>query len=134
MILHRTSSAAVGSTEATLLTVTGPNSEGMTFFLENLDTVNYVQYRTQTATSPDDSAYTDLVADATNGAVVGNYGVSGILTPLYSGTNSNRVMISVRTPAPYTRILASSSGGAQINYGVTMQTSSVPSNFTLGTL
>ena len=134
MILHRTSSAAVTSVEAPLLTVTGPNSEGMTFFLENLDTVNYVSYRTQVASSPDDSAYVDLVADATNGAVVGNFAVSGILTPRYSGSGSNRVMISVRTPAPYTRILLSSSGGAQVNYGITMQTSSAPNNFTLGTL
>jgi hypothetical protein len=134
MILHRTSSAAVASIEAPLLTVTGPNSEGMTFFLENLDTVNYCQYRTQVANSPDDASYTDLVADATNGAVVGNFGVSGILTPQSAGSNSNRVMISVRTSAPYTRILISSSGGAQINYGVTMQTSSGPNNFTLGTL
>lgn len=134
MILHRTSSAAVTSTEAPLLTVTGPNSEGITFFLENLDTTNYISYRTQVAASPDDSAFTDLVPDATNGAVVGNFGVSGILTPRFAGTNSNRVMISVRTPASYTRILISSSGGAQVNYGVTMQTSSAPTNFTLGIL
>jgi hypothetical protein len=134
MILHRTSTAAVTSTEAPLFTVTGPNSEGMTFFLENLDTVNYVSYRVQVANSPDESAYADLVADATNGAVVGNFGVSGILTPLYAGSPSNRVMISVRTPAPYTRVLISSSGGASVNYGITTQTSSVPSNFTLGNL
>jgi hypothetical protein len=134
MILHRTSSAAVTSIEAPLFTVTGPNSEGMTFFLENLDTANYVQYRTQVASSPDDSAYSDLVADATNGAVVGNFGVTGILTPQSAGGTSNRVMISVRTPAPYTRLLISSSGGAQVNYGITMQTSSAPTNFTLGTL
>jgi hypothetical protein len=134
MILHRTSSAAVTSTEAPLLTVTGPNSEGIIFFLENLDTVNYVQYRVQTANSPADSAYTDLVSDTTNGPVVGNFGTAGILTPLSSGTTSSRIMISVRTPAPYTRILASSSGGARVNYGITMQTSSVSNNFTFGTL
>jgi hypothetical protein len=134
MILHRTSTAAVTSTELPLLTVTGPNSEGMTFFLENLDTANYVTYRVQTASSPDDSAYTDLPSDTTNGPVVGNFGTTGILTPYHSGATSNRVMISLRTPAPYTRILASSSGGAQVNYGITMQTSSVPTNFTLGNL
>jgi hypothetical protein len=134
MILHRTSSAAVSSTEAPLLTVTGPNSEGITFFLENLDTTNYVSYRTQVASSPDDASYTDLVADATNGAVVGNFAVAGILTPRFAGTVSNRVMISVRTPASYTRILISSSGGAQVNYGISMQTSSAPNNFTLGIL
>jgi hypothetical protein len=106
----------------------------MTFFLENLDTANYITYRVQTSPSPNDTSYTDLVSDATNGPVVGNFGTSGILTPRSSGSTSNRVMISVRTPASYTRILASSSGGAQLNYGVTMQTSSAPNNFTLGTL
>lgn len=134
MLLHRTSFASVASTEAALLTFTGPNSEGMTFFLENTDTVNYVQYRVQTSNSPDDSSYTDLVNDATNGAVVGNFGTNGILSPLLNGSTGNRVMISVRTPAPYTRILASASGGASVNYGITIQTSSSPDNFTLGTL
>src|SRR5258705_783476 len=134
MILHRTSSATVAATEIPLLTITGPNSEGMTFFLENLDTTNYVTYRAQRADSPEDSAYTDLVSDATSGPVVGNFGVSGILTPLHSSTTANRVMISVRTPAPYIRILAAASGGAQVNYGVTMQSSSASNNFTLGTL
>jgi hypothetical protein len=134
MILHRTSSATVTSIEAPLLTFTGPNSEGITFFLENLDTTNYVTYRVQTSASPDDSSYTDLVSDTPSGPVVGNFGTSGILTPLSSGVTSNRVMISVRTPASYTRILAAASGGAQLNYGITTQTSSAPNNFTLGTL
>src|SRR5262245_49374393 len=130
MILHRTSSATVASTEAPLLTITGPNSEGISFFLENLDTTNYVTYRVQTASSPEDSAYTDLPADQPNGVVAGNFATTGILTP-NSGSTSNRVMISVRTPASYTRILAAASGGAQLNYGITMQTSSLPHNFTL---
>ena len=134
MILHRTSFADVISTEAPLLTVTGPNPEGMTFFLENTDTANYVTYRVQIANSPEDSAYMDLVSDVTGGAVVGNFATSGILTPLFSGAISNRVMISVRTPASYTRILAAASGGAQVNYGITVQSSSLPNNFTLGTL
>jgi len=134
MILHRTSSATVASTEAPLLTITGPNSEGMTFFLENLDTTNYVTYRVQTASSPEDSAYTDLPADQPNGVVAGNFATTGILTPCHSGATSNRVMISVRTPASYTRILAAASGGAVLNYGITMQTSSLPNNFTFGNL
>ena len=134
MIVHRTSTATVTSTELPLLTVTGPNSEGMTFFIENLDTANYITFRTQTSNSPDDASYTDLVSDAVAGPVAGNFGTSGILTPLFVGTITNRIMISVRTPAPYTRILAASSGGAQVNYGVTMQTSSATNNFTLGTL
>src|ERR1700752_1713646 len=106
----------------------------MIFCLEHLDTVNYITYRVQTSPSPDEASYTDLVSDATNGPVVGNFGTSGILTPLSSGATSNRIMISVRTPASYTRILASSSGGAQVNYGITCQTASSSTNFTLGTL
>jgi hypothetical protein len=134
MILHRTSSAAVSSTESPLFIITGPNSEGMTFFVENLDTTNYITYRVQTASSPEDNAYADLPADQPNGVVAGNFGTSGILTPLHSGSTANRVMISVRTPASYTRLLAAASGGAQVNYGITLQSSSTPNNFTLGTL
>jgi hypothetical protein len=116
--------------------ITGPNTEGITLFLENTDTTNYIQYRTQVSNTPLDSDFQDLPSDGDSAtvAIKGNFGTYGILTPMNPTIGTNRVMISIRTSAPYTRIIASASGGALLNYGIVMQMPSNSTNFTPGTM
>jgi hypothetical protein len=134
MLLDRTSTAIVTSTEAPVFTISGPNAEGQAIFLENLDTVNYISYRVQTANSNVPSAFTDLPSDSVAGGVAGNYGCSGTLTPINPSVITNRVMVNVRTSASYLRLVASSSGGAQLNYGIVTIGPSTSTTFTNGTL
>lgn len=134
MLLNRTTTAVVTSTEAPLFVITGPNAGGLTIFLENLDTTNYVAYRVQTAESNLALAFTDLPSDSVLHGVAGNFATAGILTPSSSSLTSNQVMISIRTSSSYLRLLVSSSGGAQLNYGITTLTPSTSSNFTNGVL
>src|SRR5262252_8067316 len=129
MLLDRTSTAVVTSTEAPVFTISGPNAEGQTIFLENLDTVNYISYRVQTANSNVPSVYVDLPSDSVEGGVAGNFGCSGVLTPVNPSVITNRVMVNVRTSASYLRLLASSSGGAQLNYGIVTIGPSTSTNY-----
>ena len=134
MLLTRTSTTSVSSTEAPVFTISGPNAEGQTIFFENLDTVNYISYRVQTANSNVPEAFTDLPSDSVESGVAGNYGCSGVLTPSNPSIITNRVMINVRTSASFLRVLASSSGGAQLNYGIVTIGPSTSTTFTNGTL
>jgi hypothetical protein len=134
MLLDRFSTATITSTENPVFTVSAPNAEGLAIFLENLDTVNYISYRVQTANSNVPSAFTDLPSDSVAGGVAGNFGCSGVLTPINPSVITNRVMINVRTSASFLRLLASSSGGAQVNFGIVTIGPSTSTNFTNGTL
>lgn len=134
MLLDRYSTATITSTEAPVFTISGPNAEGLAIFLENLDTVNYISYRVQTANSNVPSAFVDLPSDSVAGGVAGNFGCSGVLTPVNPSVITNRVMINVRTSASFLRLLASSSGGALVNFGIVTICPSTSTNFTNGTL
>jgi hypothetical protein len=134
MILDRYSTATITSTESPVFTVSAPNAEGLAIFLENLDTVNYISYRIQVANSNVPAAFTDLPSDSVEGGVAGNFSCSGVLTPINPSIITNRVMINVRTSASFLRLLASSSGGAQVNFGIVTVAPSTSTNFTNGTL
>jgi hypothetical protein len=122
MILHRSFSGNVTSSEATVFTLIGPNTLGASVALENKDSLNYVSYRFQGATINTDSSYADLV----NGS--GNVGVSGILAP------GDQVLVTLANTNAYTRMLASSSGGARVEMGITQFSPNASTNFTSGQL
>lgn len=120
MILTRFTQKEVSSSENTVLTLLGPNSDGVTLFLENQSGINFIDYRFQSSENNLSDSYTNLEDG------FGNFGVSGILPP------NAKAMVSIRSTAPYIRLTASSSGGSQLGISVTQFVSSQSSYFTNG--
>lgn len=104
MINFRTNHKTVDTNEAAIFTLLGSNAEGVTLFLINRDDTNYVNYRIKT--SNDGITYAALAEGS------GNTGVTGIIAP------AAKVMVSLRTAAPYVQLLADASGGAELDFGI----------------
>ena len=120
MILHRSNRLTLIAAESVLFTVLGPNSDGITLFLENASTLNYISYRFQESASNTDANFTDL-EDAE-----GNFGTSGILSP------EGKAMVSIRSTSPYIRLKASAPGGADLDYSLSQFGSNSSAYYTNG--
>lgn len=126
MILTRVDQQPVQTSQNPVFTIFGPNTLGITIFLENLDTTNYIQYQFASAQVNLSSSYTFLTD------VGGNFGSSGILTPV--GGGASQAMVSIRVTDPYIRLLASGAGGATVRYSVHQFVSTSSTNYTNGVL
>ena len=120
MILNRFVEKEVVEAEGTIFTILGPNSDGVTIFIENKSDINYINYRFQSSETNISDDYVNIVE--TNGS----YGVTGILAP------REKAMVSIRITSPFIRLLASSSGGSNINCSITQFVNTCSSYFTNG--
>lgn len=106
MVLHRSVHKLIGAAESTVFTVLGPNSDGITVFLQNQDGLNFISYRFQQSSTNIDDDYTNLTDTGSD------YGVSGTLSP------GARAMVSIRSSSPFVRMLSNAPGGAELAYSI----------------
>lgn len=120
MILNRFVEKEVVASEEPIFTILGPNSDGVTIFIENKSNINYINYRFQSSETNISDDYMNIQETS------GSYGVNGILAPF------EKAMVSIRITSPFIRLLASSSGGSYINCSITQFVNTNSSYYTNG--